>query len=52
VLRLSIDEREDGDREGEAQTLPFVINGDLADQYGEKFSVFLDEQRMPAVETF
>jgi hypothetical protein len=49
VLRLSIDEREDEDVEGEAASLPFVIGGDLAEQYGRDFSVAMDEHRMPAV---
>ncbi|MDR2574314.1 MAG: ErpA-related iron-sulfur cluster insertion protein [Desulfovibrio sp.] len=50
VLRLSIDEREDEDREGEANSLPFVISEELAEQYGENFSVSLDENKMPVVE--
>jgi hypothetical protein len=49
VLRLSIDEREDEDVEGKAASLPFVIEGDLADRYGRDFSVAMDERRMPAV---
>lgn len=49
MLRLSIDEREDDDVEGEANSLPFVISEDLADQYGLDFSVDLDEEKMPVV---
>ncbi len=49
VLRLSIDERESDDLEGQAGSLPFVINEDLADQYGLNFSVALDEEKMPVV---
>ena len=49
VLMLSIDERDDDDVEGEAESLPFVISKDLADQYGGSFSVSLDEHRMPVV---
>jgi hypothetical protein len=45
VLRLSIDEREDDDVEGQAQSLPFVINKELVEQYGENFSVVLDEHQ-------
>ncbi|MDR3175489.1 MAG: ErpA-related iron-sulfur cluster insertion protein [Desulfovibrio sp.] len=50
VLKLSIDEREDEDVEGQAASLPFVISEDLADQYGEKFSVSLDGNQLPTVE--
>ncbi|MDR2574315.1 MAG: hypothetical protein LBC94_08275 [Desulfovibrio sp.] len=50
MLRLSIDEREDEDKEGEVNSLPFVISEELADQYGENFSVSLDENQMPVVE--
>jgi hypothetical protein len=45
VLRLSIDERENGDMESEIDSIPFVINEDLADQYGTKFAVALDEHQ-------
>ncbi len=45
VLRLSIDEREDDDVEGQVQSLPFVINKELVEQYGSNFSVSLDEHQ-------
>lgn len=45
VLRLSISEREDDDVEGEIESLPFVINSELVDQYGLIFSVSLDEHQ-------
>lgn len=48
---LSIDEREDDDLEGEVNSLPFVIDEELADQYGESFSVSLGENGIPAVAT-
>jgi Fe-S cluster assembly iron-binding protein IscA len=48
-LRLSFDERDDEDMEGEAESLPFIINQDLAEQYGTNFSVSLDEHGMPVV---
>ncbi|MEG2173436.1 MAG: hypothetical protein RRY29_09280 [Desulfovibrionaceae bacterium] len=47
---MSIDTREDEDVTGEAQSLPFVINEDLAEQYGENFSVSLDESNVPTVD--
>ena len=45
MLRLSIDERESGDVEAEIDSIPFVINEDLAEQYGTKFAVALDEHQ-------
>jgi Fe-S cluster assembly iron-binding protein IscA len=50
VLKLSIDEREEEDVEGETRSLPFVISEELAEQYGRNFSVTLDENLMPVVE--
>ena len=46
MLRLSIDERETDDLEAEIDSIPFVINEDLADQYGTKFAVSLDEHQV------
>ncbi|MDR2125105.1 MAG: ErpA-related iron-sulfur cluster insertion protein [Desulfovibrio sp.] len=46
VLRLSIDERSDGDLEVSAHSLPFVIDRDLVDQYGENFVVARDEHQV------
>lgn len=48
-LRLSIDEREDSDVDGQASALPFVINEDLADQYGKSFVVEMDAEGTPVV---
>lgn len=46
VLRLSIDTREDDDVEAEIQSMPFVMNEDLVDQYGENLQVtFLEEDQ-------
>lgn len=45
MLRLSIDERDDDDVEGEIESLPFVINQEVVDQYGLNFSVSLDEHQ-------
>lgn len=42
--------REDDDVEGISHALPFVLGRDLAEQYGEDFSVALDEHTMPVVE--
>lgn len=49
MLRLSIDERDGDDVEGEVNSLPFVINEELSEQYGENFTVCLDENQMPIV---
>ena len=49
VLKLSIDEGGDDDLEGQAESLLFVADRDLVDQYGKGFSVTLDEHQMPTV---
>lgn len=49
VLRLSIDELDDDDVESQVASLSFVINKDLADQYGRRFSITLDPNQMPVV---
>lgn len=44
VLRLSIDERENEDVEATIDSIPFVINEELIEQYGDDFTVeFLEE---------
>lgn len=45
VLGLSIDTRDEDDLEGEAVTLPFVMNRELADQYGTCFTISLHSCR-------
>jgi hypothetical protein len=49
VLRLGIDEREDDDLATEVGRLPFVINRDVADQYGGRFLISLDKEQTPVV---
>ena len=46
---MGIDEREDDDLETEVGQLRFVINQDLADQYGGRFLVSLDKDGIPMV---
>jgi hypothetical protein len=46
---LGIDELEDDDLETEVGRLPFVVNRDLADQYGGGFLVSLDKDQTPVV---
>lgn len=46
VLRLSIDEREDEDVEATIDSIPFVINEELVEQYGDDFTVeFLEDDQ-------
>lgn len=46
MLRLSIDRLEDEDVEGVADSLPFIADRDLVDQYGMEFSVAMDANAM------
>ena len=48
-LRVSLDEREDPDEEQEIEVegIPFVVNEDVIDSYGLKYTV--DEHTLPAV---
>lgn len=50
MLRVSIDEREDADVEATFADMPFVIQEDLLEQYGDVFFVALDEHQMFTVE--
>lgn len=44
VLRLSIDMREDDDVEAEVNGIPFVMNEELVEQYGDNLTVrYLEE---------
>ncbi|MDR2819933.1 MAG: ErpA-related iron-sulfur cluster insertion protein [Desulfovibrio sp.] len=45
VLRLSIDEREDDDVEFNVKSMPFVMNEDLVEQYGENLKVTMTEDQ-------
>lgn len=48
---MSLDEREDPDEEQEIEVegIPFVVNEDVIDSYGLKYSIAVDERNMPAV---
>jgi hypothetical protein len=50
VLRASIDEREDDDVSGEADSIPFVVNEEIIDQYGDSFSISIDADGMAVAE--
>jgi len=50
VLRASIDEREDDDVEAEVGSIPFVTTEEIVEQYGEDFTISLDESGMPVVD--
>ena len=49
-LRVSLDEREDPDEEQEIEVegIPFVVNEDVIDSYGLKYTIAVDEHNMPA----
>ena len=51
ALRLSIDEREDSDEEQEAVfvSMPFVVNNEVVDTYGDTYSITLNEDQFPIV---
>lgn len=50
MLGLGMDEYEDDDVELEADSIPFVINRDLTHQYGERFSIEINqEKKIPVV---
>ena len=51
MLRLSIDEREDPDEEQEAvfASMPFVVNNEVVDSYGDRYSITLNEDQFPIV---
>lgn len=44
-LRVSLDEREDPDEEQEIEVegIPFVVNEDVIDSYGLKYTIAVDE---------
>ena len=44
-LGLTIDEKNDEDVEGKAQDMAFVLEEDLVDQFGEKYSISLCDQK-------
>ena len=48
---MSLDEREDPDEEQEIEVegIPFVVNEDVIDSYGLKYTIAVDEHNMPAV---
>lgn len=50
-LRMGIDEREDADEEQEVMVegMPFVINNDVIDIYGKRYSIELDENDLPKI---
>jgi len=50
VFLASIDEKEDDDVAGEIEGIPFVINEELVEQYGEDFIISLGEDGVPSIE--
>jgi hypothetical protein len=49
VLRASVDERGDDDVETVLDSIPIVMSEDFADQYGQDYTIYLDEHGMPVV---
>lgn len=50
MLGLGIDECGEDDIEGVAESVPFIINQDLVHQYGEIFSIEINQQqKIPVV---
>ena len=50
-LRMGIDEREEEDEEQEANVegMPFIISNDVIDIYGSRYSIDLDENKLPQI---
>lgn len=49
VLRAGVDEREDDDLETVADSIPIVMNEDIAEQYGYEHVIYFDESGVTAV---
>lgn len=51
TLKVSIDEREDPDEEREivVDGIPFVLNNEVIESYGEEYELYADDHNMPAV---
>lgn len=48
---MGIDEREEEDEEQEANVegMPFIISNDVIDIYGSRYSIDLDENKLPQI---
>ena len=48
-LRMGIDEREEEEQEVNVEGLPFIISNDVIDIYGSRYSIDLDENKLPQI---
>ena len=48
-LRMGIDEREEEEQEANVEGIPFIISNDVIDLYGSRYSIDLDENKLPQI---
>ena len=48
-LRMGIDEREEEEQETNVEGIPFFISNDVIDIYGSRYSIDLDENKLPQI---
>ena len=48
-LRMGIDEREEEEQEVNVEGIPFIISNDVIDIYGSRYSIDLDENKLPQI---
>lgn len=48
-LRMGIDEREEEEQEANVEGMPFIISNDVIDIYGSRYSIDLDENKLPQI---
>ena len=48
-LRMGIDEREEEEQEANVEGIPFIISNDVIDIYGSRYSIDLDENKLPQI---
>ena len=48
-LRMGIDEREEEEQEVNVEGIPFIISNDVIDIYGSRYSLDLDENKLPQI---
>ena len=48
-LRMGIDEREEEEQEVNVEGIPFIISNDVIDIYGSRYSIELDENKLPQI---
>ena len=48
-LRMGIDEREEEEQEANVEGIPFIISNDVIDIYGSRYSIDIDENKLPQI---